>query len=246
MYIKGIAHSKCYTLLLFRELFMKIIAISDLHGNLPSIRDKGDILIIAGDWSPLYIQHDYNSMIEWINKKFIPWMISINTKYKIFIPGNHDLVCTYKRFNKDLNEILERSNLQSSIYYLNNSSITINNKKFYGIPDTEHTSSRWAFAHSMSADYSFDEDTDILITHQPPRVNNIGYVKRYNTEFGSLNLRDRLVNSSVKLNICGHIHEGDHVKHTLITKFSHIDVYNVSLLDEEYDLLYKPTIIEMD
>lgn len=34
---------------------MKIIALSDIHGNLINIKNSSDIVIIAGDWSPLEI-----------------------------------------------------------------------------------------------------------------------------------------------------------------------------------------------
>ena len=44
---------------------MKIAGISDLHGYLPNI-EKSDILLIAGDISPLNIQFNKPEMKKWL------------------------------------------------------------------------------------------------------------------------------------------------------------------------------------
>lgn len=43
---------------------MKIIAISDLHGDLPVIDVKANIAVVAGDISPLHIQFNKPAMKE--------------------------------------------------------------------------------------------------------------------------------------------------------------------------------------
>ena len=55
---------------------MKLIAISDLHGNLPVIEENSNILIIAGDISPLNIQGNKPKMIKWLKTRFIDWINS--------------------------------------------------------------------------------------------------------------------------------------------------------------------------
>ena len=71
---------------------MKLIAISDLHGNLPVIEENADILIIAGDISPLNIQGNKPKMIKWLKTKFIDWINSLNVEKVYLIAGNHDWV----------------------------------------------------------------------------------------------------------------------------------------------------------
>ena len=53
---------------------MKIIAISDLHGYLPTIEEQADIMLIAGDISPLKIQGMKTLMKEWMEEEFVPWI----------------------------------------------------------------------------------------------------------------------------------------------------------------------------
>lgn len=224
---------------------MKIIAISDLHGNLINIKEKCDVVIIAGDLSPLYCQHDYYLTFDWINLQFMPWMLKLNTNHVIFIPGNHDIVCENKNFNKELRLLLHQYNAVSKIHYLCNNSVTINKVKFYGTPNNESPRG-WAFAKQYNQNYKFDTDTNILITHQPPKIGNVGYVPLYHRELGSSLLRDKILDSNIDINICGHIHTGEHGETPVILnngKFARI--YNVSILDEEYSIAYKPTIIEL-
>ena len=71
---------------------MRITAISDIHGSLITI-EPTDILIIAGDWSPLEIQRDFQEMKYWFESKFIPWLKAIEAKRIFFIAGNHDFLC---------------------------------------------------------------------------------------------------------------------------------------------------------
>ena len=111
---------------------MKIIALSDNHGLLPKLNAIGDVLVMAGDWSPLSIQWSYLDMITWIDDKFIPWMLGVNVSHIVFIPGNHDLVCTSKSFTRDFNKLLKKHHT-NKIHFLNRSSIIIDGIKFLAI-----------------------------------------------------------------------------------------------------------------
>lgn len=225
---------------------MRLIALSDLHGNLIHIDDTCDVIVIAGDWSPLYIQHDYSAMMKWVNDKFIPWMKRLNASHVVFIAGNHDLACTYSYFYNDLVALINRHGASDKIHYLNRSSVTIDGIKFYGIPDTEGYY-RWAFMKAPNyVNYNFDNDTYVLVTHQPPNIEDIGYVTRYHENFGSDLLSKSIRASNIRLNICGHIHTGSHERYLVEADDRHTIVCcNVSILDEDYNVAFKPTILEI-
>ena len=224
---------------------MKIIALSDQHGNLNKIKESCDVVVIAGDWSPLYCQHDCVAVLGWWDKKFIPWMKTLNTSHIIIIPGNHDLACVYAFFRDDLKKILERHKMFDKVHYLCYDSIVIDGKKFYGNPNSESPNG-WAFSKQYNQTYKFDDDTDILVTHQPPMVGNVGYVKQFSRELGSRDLRDSILKSNISLNICGHIHTGSHDAHQITLNNGKIAcIYNVSILNEEYCVAYEPTVIEL-
>ena len=224
---------------------MKIIALSDQHGNLNPISESCDVVVIAGDWSPLYCQQDCTAILNWWDKKFVPWMKTLKARHVIVIPGNHDLACTYTYFRKDMQEILLRHKMQDKIHYLCFNSIIIDGKKFYGNPNSESPMG-WAYSKPYNQTYKFDDDTDILITHQPPMVGNVGYVRELSKELGSRDLRDKILNSNISLNICGHIHTGSHDGQQItLYNGKQAIVYNVSILDEDYNVAYEPTIIEL-
>lgn len=224
---------------------MKIIALSDQHGNLEQILESCDIVIIAGDWSPLPYQQDYAAVLNWWDNEFIPWMKLLDTSHVIIIPGNHDLACTYSSFKDDIDKLIKRHSMSDKIHYLCFDSVTIDGKKFYGNPNSE-SPPWWAFSNQHNQTYEFDYDTDVLITHQPPRFGNVGFVKQFNKELGSVDLRNEILRSNISLNICGHIHTGDHgTTHVVLNNGKNAIIKNVSILDEDYRVAYEPAIIEI-
>ena len=70
---------------------MKLIAISDLHGYLPTIEEQADIMLIAGDISPLDIQGTRVLMREWIEDEFIPWINELKVEKVFLVAGNHEI-----------------------------------------------------------------------------------------------------------------------------------------------------------
>ena len=131
------------------------------------------------------------------------------------------------------------------MHYLNRASVKLFGKKFYGIPDTEGLLG-WAFSKKFNVDYSFDKDTDILVTHQPPKVSDVGFVSAYNKDVGSIDLLNMILNSNIEANICGHIHTGKHGGCKLSLNNGKIAcIYNVSILDEDYNIAFEPTVIEI-
>ena len=72
---------------------MRIMATSDLHGNLEGLDPKGaDVVVLAGDIAPLRgrgVWH-VNDQKKWINKKFREWTQLYPDVKFVVIPGNHD------------------------------------------------------------------------------------------------------------------------------------------------------------
>lgn len=73
---------------------MKILTTSDLHGNLSGLDfSNADIAVIAGDITPTYGfgKWDVHRQLDWINKKFFPFVESFHDTQFMVIPGNHDM-----------------------------------------------------------------------------------------------------------------------------------------------------------
>ena len=72
---------------------MRIMATSDLHGNLEGLDPKGaDVVVLAGDIAPLKGRGPWhiNDQKKWINKRFREWTSSYPGMQFVVIPGNHD------------------------------------------------------------------------------------------------------------------------------------------------------------
>ena len=222
---------------------MKIVAISDGHGNLPDIPEC-DVFIHAGDICPA-TNHTRSFQSNWLKDKFVPWLDNIPAKEKIIIAGNHDWIFY------DAKNLLPRLNC----HYLENSSIEIDGRLFYGTPWTPWFLD-WAFNFPKSEQTGecpktkamwalIPDATDILITHGPPhgKGDNVQYTERV----GCPELLLRVLEIKPKLHIFGHIHsEVIEGRQSIISDNDQQTIFcNVSIVNERYIMKWEPTIIEI-
>ena len=144
----------------------KIVAISDLHGNLPMDLPEGDILCICGDIFPLNIQTQILKCDDWLNDVFIPWTIELPYEEIILLAGNHDF---YFEEVTPIDIFLTFDH--TKINYLQDSWVTIYGIKFYGTPWC-HQFGRWAFMKDdewLAKKFAnIPSDVDFLLTHDAP------------------------------------------------------------------------------
>ena len=82
---------------------------------------------------------------------------------------------------------------------------------------------------------------DILVSHQPPYGHGDRYVDVPSGKvehLGSPELLAAIHRVRPKIVICGHIHDG-HGR----TEYEGISIYNVTLVNEQYQVVHAPTII---
>ena len=197
---------------------MLILHLSDTHSkhyelsNLP----PADIIIHSGD---ITFAGSENEVMD-----FIEWFGGLPYKYKIFIAGNHD-DCLFKANIDGLTE---------NCFYLCNSSVTIDSVKFYGVP--------MFMEDAMSGDYDrniqkIPDDTDILITHQPP--NGI-LDSSANINYGDSNLLQIVLKTKPKYHLFGHIHGAYGIE-----KSEHTTFVNAAILSENYELMFEPILLKI-
>jgi Icc-related predicted phosphoesterase len=225
---------------------MKIVALSDMHGSMPKFVPDGDVLCIAGDICPAW-NHKVDYQQEWIAKTFIPWASGLidneTVKDVIFIPGNHDWHFEELYTLKTENEF--RKMLPAHIHYLRDSEVIINGVRFYGTPWTPEFC-EWAFMkYEGELDKIFEkipEGIDVLISHGPVHGYN-DIVEGENAHLGSKALLKHVHRVKPSLVFVGHIHSGSHeVTNLLLDEklTKRTSIVNVSLLNEDYQIAYKP------
>lgn len=249
---------------------MKVLAISDLHGYLPEIKDRVDVVVIAGDIVDLYYQSSINKSIAWFSREFVPWALNLNCERVIIIAGNHDfffqrLVENYYQKRvvmyddpKEQRNYIESGSamvvsdellLPKKIVYLQDTSYRFGGKLFYGTPWCPDLS-RWAFYKSpMDLKDAFSripEGVDVLITHSPGKhVNDTGVSLQRpdKPEYGSSELTEVIdaMENKPKWWFTGHVHSGTHI----VTDYKGVNVVNVSVKDENYDPVYGYNIYEI-
>lgn len=210
---------------------MKICAMSDLHRHQIDV-PKCNVLAIAGDISGF-------DNTEWFKKIFLPYLKGQKDKYDIcfLVLGNHD-------DRIQLANVYE-SKLPSYIKILFSTGIRYKGKLFFGSPYCKSSPEIIDSALNLNEEllkHCFNEiplDTDILITHNPP----CGFgdtVANQSYHLGSTSLAERVRIVKPKIHIFGHIHNGKKYIKENGTRY-----YNVSILDDNYKLTYKPTIIKV-
>lgn len=186
---------------------MKILHLSDthsFHGLLPMSRFEGiDVVIHSGDCSN-YKDH-YKNKVE--VEDFIYWYSKVPVAIKIYVAGNHDTSIDKR--------LISRENFtDNGIIYLENEGITIDGINFWGSPYTPSFND-WAFMKARHKLHSvwenIPDDTDVLITHGPPKgILDLSTDAKHNLEMcGCSALRKRVEKMNLKAMCFGHIHNSE-------------------------------------
>lgn len=243
---------------------MKIVALSDLHGYLPKVKDlpEADVMCICGDIVPLEYQHSMAKSVAWFCLEFVPWADSLPYKKVIFIGGNHDFFLYNISFSKNLNEcFVDAAHVMSTLLpgankskhkklvYLFDNSYTFNGVKFYGTPWIASLTN-WAFYKNEEdlekAYNNIPKKVDVLITHMPSATAYTDDVLQHGcfntmTSYGSYQLSNAILGRKIKWAICGHVHSGNHRPENV----NGTNFVNVSIKDEDYKVSYEPFVFEV-
>ena len=206
---------------------MRITHISDTHNKHNQLNGKlpgGDLLIHSGDISSIGRESEVTKFVKWFNG-------IDNYTNKIFIAGNHDLSFESEILFRNKSEYFDRvqydgfasvgkpqwldvllaSDLNSNVFYLENSFVELDGIKIWGSPISPSFGYGWAFNEDRGEDISkvwdgIPNDADIVITHGPI----YGYCDRTSREglnVGCADLYHRLNEVRPQLHFSGHIHE---------------------------------------
>ena len=226
---------------------MKVCVTSDLHGYLPEI-EPCELLLICGDIVSLKHQRYSKSCKQWYTKVFQPWIDSLPCDKVLFIPGNHEV--GVEGHEDEYRKLFSPTNkatilLHDYYEYLSNDGIVY---KIFGTPYCK-IFGNWAFMRTNSdlkEKFSeIPEGLDILLTHDvaygyaDQSLQDIGYGT--DTHFGTVELRDAILEKKPKYHFSGHIHTADH-NLIMIGDTKH---YNVSYLDEKYTPVFKPLYLDI-
>ncbi len=227
---------------------LNLVAISDLHGYLPTDIKPSDIMLIAGDISPLDMQFNKPKMKKWVENEFAEWVNSLPVEKVYLIAGNHDGY--FSGINPmNLSELKVKCNFK--LIYLENSWCVHRHNgyefKIFGTPYCHIFGGGWPFM--VSDEYmkelfkEIPDVVDIIISHDPPfGVGDVDVVlnnprhRGMGEHLGNKPLRKRLEEIKFSLLVSGHIHSGQ----KQLVSFNGGQCVNVSIKDERYNPTYEP------
>ena len=215
-----------------------------MHGQYDFKVEPCDIVLICGDILPLKIQKYTQESEEWIRTFFIPWCNNLPCDKVVFIAGNHDFY--FERHPDRIKRILEG---QDKIVYLDCETYEYKGKTIYGTPWCKPFYN-WAFMEETTKSderYKDVQHMDILMTHDAPYgISDILLQKDCwwadGTHIGNLALRNLIERVEPSLNLHGHLHSTNREAEYL----GKTKIHNVSLLNENYEMIYTPIYIEID
>lgn len=210
-----------------------------MHGFL-DIPWNIDMIIHAGDGSNT--RDPGMNANEILN--FMDWYDAQSAKYKIYIPGNHDT---------SMQAGLVRNSIPESITVLIHEHITIEGIKIFGSPYTPEFGHGWAYNVSRARldPYWQDipEDTDILVTHGPPRtiLDLTSQGPGHYFQCGCGALLNRVLTIQPRYHVFGHIHSESTCINGGTYKNPGIDTVfiNASVVDKEHKFTNNGIIINL-
>ena len=221
---------------------MKILAMADLHGNLPDVCEylnKADVVIIAGDIAPDYsfiprTNIDYQK--KWLNTEFYKWVKALNKPiYACY--GNHD----YGTLSVDDPEIQIHVSAVVDNYFLFSWT-----REFCGwnymVKDMESDPAENNVEGSIESriKQAFKKRKaipDIWVCHGPP----FGVCEFEDRFSGSMALYKAIEKYQPKVVFVGHIHNES--RNGVI---GNSRIYNCSIVDNALDIVNDPIIVEVD
>ena len=211
---------------------MQITAISDTHNYHDALGTmSGETLVHAGDFTGC------GKITELVD--FVNWWAKQDFKHKILIAGNHEV-------SLDPDDRVFASILYThspDTHYLKDSAVTLNKTKFYGTP-YQPWFCNWAFNLPVGGIElkekweSVPSDTDVLITHCPPK--GILDKTEAGVKAGCALLRAEIQRIAPKYHVFGHIHES--YGSNLISGTNFV---NASICDRAYRPVNKPVIFNI-
>ncbi len=249
------------------------MALSDQHGELPDIPEC-DLLIVAGD-NCLDYPKGHRDRIgsgpqterqeQWFRDVWIPWRDRQPAKMCVLTWGNHDY-CGEK-IHAGANTVWHGPTTVSIIDAPfddgdcagnDGTKVDVGGLVLWLTPWSSQFRD-WAFmgTEDQLADRyaAIPEGIDILVSHQPPNGYGDGVAaydmdKRDYIHLGSSALLAAIERVKPRIVICGHIHGG--FGESVITHTAPegeyggaTTVYNVSLLNEAYQMVRQPTVIDL-
>lgn len=242
---------------------------SDQHGNFPQV-PPCDILLVAGDQCPdifggIPARVDPRRQVNWFMEDWLRWRRKQPAEMCYVTFGNHDY-CGHT--------IMKTSHtvLDARTVAVVDGLVEVGGLKIWLTPWSSQFRD-WAFMQTEERCKDLynpiPHGLDILVSHQPMRGlcdQNGGMVRRINDKgegvwvaehLGSGALLDAVIAKRPKVLICGHIHGGHGQMDYLHTdlRFNSgnpkrfvtdtTKVYNVALIDERYEWVHQPTLIEI-
>ncbi|HMY14685.1 MAG TPA: metallophosphatase domain-containing protein [Polyangium sp.] len=194
---------------------MRLVLLSDTHRMHDRIIiPDGDVLVHAGD----FCGHGKQSQAQ----AFAKFFQALPHRHKVVIAGNHDRCL-------ELEPKLGRE-IFAGCHYLLDSGVEIDGLRFWGSP-WQPWFLDWAFnlprGAALRAKWDLiPTDTDVLVTHGPPR----GILDRTFADeaVGCDDLRDVVDRIRPRLHVFGHIHEGYGTVDLNGTKFVNASICTLS------------------
>lgn len=227
---------------------IKICSFSDMHGQLDFAIESCDIVLICGDIMPLNIQSNPTRSEEWIRSIFIPWCMSLPCERVVFIAGNHDFLMSD---HPDRIRLMLQG--QDKVIYLDCETYEYNGYVIYGTPMCKPFG-RWAFMPSYEEqDKRYERHLksigriDIVMSHDAPfGVSDVilqeDCLWADGSHIGNKSLRKFIEKAQPKLQVKGHLHTTSRE----IEMLGETKVYSVSLLNENYEMVFEPTYIDLE
>ena len=250
---------------------IKVIGISDLHGDLPVINEGFDVLLIGGDICPAY-KHTYDFQHYWMQQYFVPWVMELPFKDEaskvIFIGGNHDVYLdqepkpTDEGYSSIYTDLIHPCG--GRLVYLEDDeyiyeSLEGETIKIYGTPWCKIFGNWWFMRGDNFLKLAFGaipDDTDILLTHDAPAIPPHGIITQgwYKGEdAGNKVLAEAVEVKAPKYLIYGHIHSsGGNIGgyHEMTVHYfkegKPTNICCVSIKDENYDVVYEPLVFSIE